>query len=408
MGETTWDVLVAGGGVGAVVAACAAARAGARTLLIERTGRLGGAYTTNLVQPLMGWTRNRHAVVTEVLTRLAGENPKLHDLALAEAVLDAGGELLLHTWCAGALVEDGRVVGVRVLNKEGLHDIRARLVIDASGDGDIAASAGVPFEQGRARDGLVQPMTIMYEVEGQSEEAFNCGSEEEALVLPVRDSTWHEVVMAGRARGELPDEVGIIRIYASPTSGRRIINATQFNKVDGLCAADLTRAEIACRQQARLVTAFLRTHAPGYEHCRIAEMPAAVGVRETRRFRGLKTMTLDMLVSGARQADAIVRDAVFPVDIHNPDGVGQAEGLAQQVQPYDIAYGCLVPQGVDGLLLSGRNISGTHEAHASYRVQQITLAIGAGAGTAAAACVRLGIQPRQLDVTTLQPALGVA
>ena len=155
------------------------------------------------------------------------------------------------------------------------------------------------------------------------------------------------------------------------------------------------------------MTEFLRRHAPGYEQCRIAEMPAAVGVRETRRFRGVKTMTLDMLISGQRQTDAIVRDASFPVDIHNPDGVGQAEGLAQQVQPYDIPYGCLVPESVDGLLLSGRNISGTHEAHASYRVQQITLAIGAAAGTAAAACARQGIQPRQLDPTTIQPALGI-
>ena len=407
MSDTVWDVLVVGGGVGAVSATCAAARSGARTLVIERTGRLGGAYTTNLVQPLMGWTRTRHEVVDDILARLAASSSKLHDLALAEAVLDAGGELLLHTWCVSAVVEEGRVVGVRVLNKEGLHDIRARLVIDASGDGDIAASAGVPFEKGRAQDGLTQPMTIMYEVEGQAENAFNCGSEEEALVLPIGDSTWHEVVMAGRARGELPDEVGIIRIYNSSTPGRRIINATQINKVDGLSAADLTRAEIAGRRQARQVTDFLRQNGPGYENCRIAEMPAAVGVRETRRFRGVKTMTLAMLLKGERQPDAIVREASFPVDIHNPDGVGQAEGLAQKVQAYDIPYGCLVPEGVEGLLLSGRNISGTHEAHASYRVQKITMAIGAAAGMAAAECVRQGIQPRELDVTAIQAALGI-
>jgi hypothetical protein len=406
--RSRYDVVVAGGGMGAVAAAIASARSGARTLLVERTGRLGGAYTTNLVQPLMGWTRQRHPIAAALMERIAQESPKLADLALAEAVTESGADLLLHTWCMGAVVDDGRVTGIRVLDKQGVGTIAARVTVDASGDGDVAASAGVPFRAGRDGDGLSQPMTIMYEIEGMDDDAFCCGCEEEAIRLRTPAGNWHDVVMAGRARGELPPEVGVIRIYRSPMPGRRVINATQVNRVDGLSAADLTRAEIYGRQQARAVTAFLRAHAPGYAGCRIADMPAAIGVRETRRFAGLTTVTIDLLAAGSRRDDAVVREASFPVDIHHPDGVGQAEGFARRLPAYDLPYGCLVPMGRDGLLLSGRNIAGTHEAHASYRVQQITMHIGIAAGMAAAACARAGIQPRQLDPRSIQPALGIA
>lgn len=402
-----WDVLVCGGGVGGVAAAIAAARQGCRVLLVERGGRLGGAFVHSLVQPLMGWCRHPHPVVADLLAALGNESPKLADLVLAEALTGAGASLLLHTWSVAAVLEGTRVAGVQVLNKEGLRDLSARIIIDATGDGDIAASAGVPFEQGRECDGLVQPMSIMFEIGGLDEAAFTCGSEEEAVELQLPGGTWHDIVMRGRAAGELPPEVGIIRIYGSRMPGRRVINATQINKVSGLLASDLTRAEILGRRQARTVTDFLRRQAPGYANCYIAEMPGAVGVRETRRFRGLTMVTLAMLSSGVRRDDAVVREVCFPIDIHNPDGVGQAEGFAGKVPAYDLPYGCLVPQGRDGLLLSGRNISGTHEAHASYRVQQITLHIGVAAGVAAALCARQHRQPRELDVAELQQAIGL-
>lgn len=408
MNERHWDVIIVGGGVSAVMAAIASAGEGARTLLIERSGRLGGAGTTNMVQPYMGWSGCRDPRITAVLQRFAGENAKLHDLVLAEEVLGAGAELLLHTWCIGPIMDGDRVAGVRVLNKGGEQRFHARIVIDGSGDGDLAAGAGVPFSLGRDGDGLLQPMTIMYEVGGVTSGAFCCPSEEAARTITLPGGTWHDVVMAGRQRGDLPEKVGVIRLYHAPLPGRRIVNATQINFVNGLSAEDLTLAEVQGRQQARLVTAFLRAHAPGYEDCHIAEMPAAVGVRETRRFHGLETMTIARMASGDRLPDAIVREVCFPVDIHNPNGVGQAAGKAAKLPPYDIPYGCLVPVNRDGLLLTGRIISGTHEAHASYRVQQITMAIGLAAGTAAGLCIRTGCQPRALPVAAIQQRLGLA
>ncbi len=404
-----WDVVICGGGLGAVAAALATARQGCnRVLLVEREGRLGGAFVNGLVQPIMGWCRNPNPIVTELLDALNNESPKLADLVLAEALIKAGVTLLLHTWCVSAILNDMQVSGVRVLNKEGLHDIYARIVIDSTGDGDISASAGVPFEHGRESDGLTQPMSIMFEVGGVDDNAFICGSEEEAVQLTLPNGSWHDIVMRGREMKELPPEIGIIRIYASRMPGRRVINATQINKVDGLSAIDLTMAEIIGRQQARIVTEFLCRNAPGYKNCYIAEMPATVGVRETRRFTGLTTVTIGMLASGLRREDAVVSEVCFPIDIHNPDGVGQAEGFAGKVPAYDLPYGCLVPKGIDGLFLAGRNIAGTHEAHASYRVQKITMHIGIAVGTAAALCVQQGCQPRELNIDKLQHTLGIA
>jgi hypothetical protein len=157
---------------------------------------------------------------------------------------------------------------------------------------------------------------------------------------------------------------------------------------------------------------FLRRHAPGYERAYVAVMPAVVGVRETRRFLGRAYLTREDLIAGKEWPDAVVWKAAFPIDIHNPAGSGQAEGQAQGVQglaasvrPYEIPYGCLVPRDTPGLLMAGRAISGSHDAHASYRVQCIAMAIGAAAGAAAAVAVRERTPPAEIDVRAVQKLL---
>jgi hypothetical protein len=247
----------------------------------------------------------------------------------------------------------------------------------------------------------------MFRIAGVDESrAMLCGGERQARQVRVPEGTWEEVVRAGQERGELTPEIGVIRTYATRRPGERGINATQVNRIDGTRPEDLTRAELEGRRQAYQVLAFLQKHAPGYEDAYIAGMPSAIGVRETRRFLGLRYLTREDLLAGRKWPDAVVRDASFVIDIHNPDGSGQAEGLAAQVQPYDIPYGCLVPRETDGLLLAGRCISGSHEAHASYRVMAISMAIGAAAGAAAAVAVREGVQPREIDVAQVQSALA--
>jgi hypothetical protein len=404
------DVLVCGGGPAGIGAAILAARHGATTLLVERTGRLGGMATLGLVGPLMGSTR-ANPLVEEVLVRIGGRavDAELLDLHYAALVQEAGAALLLHAPIVDTEVVGQTVTGVRIATKRGMRTITARVTIDATGDGDVAAFAGAAYEQGRPGDGRVQPVSVMYRLAGVDEErALLCGSEEQACEVIVPEGRWCEVVQRGQVAGDLPPEIGVIRTYRSARPGERVINATQVNGIDGTDPVDLTRAELTARRQAQVVLAFLQRHAPGYEQAYIAAMPAMVGVRETRRVLGLHYLTREALLAGRKDPEAVVRDASFPIDIHNPAGSGQAEGLAARVQPYDIPYGCLVPRAVDGLLVAGRCISGSHEAHASYRVMCIAMAIGAAAGAAAAQSVHRGVPPRAVDVAALQRALGLS
>lgn len=402
------DVLVCGGGPSGVAAAAMAARQGAKTLLLERYGRMGGMAVLAMVGPLMGGVKS--PFVTEVLKRVGGHTVSTErlDLEYADVVLQSGASLLLHTWVAETLMDGNRVIGVRAITKQGMIQIDADVVVDATGDGDVAFGAGVAFEQGRPGDGLVQPVSIMYRIGGVDRAVgLLCGSEEAALKVTVPEGTWHDVVTKGQKSGELPGTIGIIRVYKSAYPNERIINATQVNGIDGTNVEDLTRAELEGRKQAFAVLEFLRKHAPGHEKAYISAMPAAIGVRETRRFLGTAKLTREDLIAGRKWPDAIVRSANFVIDIHNPAGGGQAEGFAAKVKPYEIPYGCLVPRDIDGLLLAGRCISGTHDAHASYRVQCIAMATGAAAGAAAAIAAKKKQQPREVEVAGVQQALGI-
>jgi hypothetical protein len=403
------EVLVCGGGPAGIGAAIVAARLGAKTLLVERAGRLGGMATLGLVGPLMGWMR-ANALVDEVLARIGGRefDAEILDVQYADIVQEAGADMLLHTPIIDTVMDGHRVAGVRVATKMGIQTITAKVTIDATGDGDVAFFAGAAYEQGRPGDGLVQPVSVMYRLAGVDEAtALLCGSEEGAHAVFVPEGSWHDVVHRGQQTGELPPEIGVIRLYRSARKGERVVNATQVNCIDGTDPADLTRAEFTARRQARVVLDFLKKHAPGYEQAYITAMPAMVGVRETRRFLGMHYLDRDDLLAGRRFPDAVVCEASFPIDIHNPNGSGQAETVAAKVQPYDIPYGCLVPRTVDGLLLAGRCISGSHAAHASYRVMCIAMAIGAAAGAAGAHAATHGVQPRAVDVAAVQRALGI-
>src|SRR6185437_11012961 len=142
-------------------------------------------------------------------------------------------------------------------------------------------------EQGRTGDGKLQPMSIMFRLGGVDKSlGLLCGSEEESLIRQVPEGSWHDVTMRGCQNGELPENVGVIRVYESARPNERMVNATQINGVDGTNVQDLSRAELQGRRQAVRVRDFLRRHAPGYSDCFIAQMPQAIGVRETRRFLG--------------------------------------------------------------------------------------------------------------------------
>lgn len=404
------DVLVCGGGPAGVAAASVAAKAGARVLLVERYGRLGGMATNAFVGPLMGNVRS--AWVDAILERLGGRNVdyEFMDLRYADLLADCGADLLLHAWATAPILEDGRVVGATLLTKQGMLPVRAKVTVDATGDGDLAVGAGAAFEQGREAgpyweaDGLVQPVTIQFRVGGVCHaETMEARGGRWSFRFPDGRS-WIDVVRDAQARGELPETVGFVRTYPARRDDERVINATQVNGIDGTNVRDLTRAELEARRQVGPVMAFLRRHAPGFQDAHVNGMPAVLGVRETRRIACLQRLVADDLLSGRTWPDAVVRGAEFIIDIHNPAGAAHAhpQDKIPKVQPYDIPHGCLVPRGVDGLLVAGRCIGGSHEAMASYRVQVIALATGVAAGAAAAVAARDRVPPRMADIARIQ------
>jgi hypothetical protein len=415
------EILVCGGGPAGFAAATNAARLGRKVLLLERYGRLGGMGINARVWPLMG--RVNSPFVKEVHNKIGGTgfDPEQADLHYADLLEQAGAKLLLHTWVTEPLMEGNRIVGVKAICKEGILSIRAGLVIDATGDADIAAAAGVPFDMGRDGDGLVQPMSIMFAVEGVADDAHSpagktqyCGSEEAARRAKINDTeTWETVTTQAQKNGELPETIGVVRTYKMRRKGKACVNATQVNRLYGTKVEDLTKAELECRRQAFRVVEFMRKHLPGYENCYVSHMPAVIGVRETRRIRGLEQLKREDLITGRKRDNAVVREAQFGIDIHNPDGGGQAEnqndtapqGGAARVKPYDIPLTCMIPQKVEGLLVAGRCISGTHDAHASYRVQNICMAMGSGAGTAAATALNDRVAPADVNIKKVQEIL---
>lgn len=416
-----YDVIVAGGGPAGIAAAVSAARTGARTALVERYGILGGMLTSGHVQPILGRAEGRtmYDEIVELLTEGHEDAPKMvtrngteigFDLEeakyrLLKLCVDNGVYVYLQTVVADVLKEENRVTGLKVCTPMGLTELSAPVVVDATGDGFVAALAGAPFEMGRSGDGKCQPVTLEFTVDNVDEAVgITAWGGSDPVTLP--DGTkYSDACKAANARGELPENVSIVRLHRTANPGERNVNATQVNGRNSLTVEGIVESELLLRQQVQPIMEFLRRTAPGFANARVKSSASTLGVRETRRFIGEYVLSDRDVEVGARFPDVVVHKAWFLIDIHNPAGGGQAEKRAQPATPYDIPYRSLIPLEVDGLLLSGRNISGTHRAHASYRVMGVALATGQAAGTAAALSALEGCTPRKLDYQKVQAAL---
>lgn len=419
---STVDVLVLGGGPAGWGAAVSAAREGANTLLVESSTDIGGVATTGLMSHWTGHTVG--GIYEEIVDRTHnqyGKNPLLSDAEMRkfidhetmktralEMLLEAGVKLLLNTMACEPLVEDNVLKGVFVENKSGRQLIRSKVVIDCTGDGDIAARAGAPYYKGRESDGAMQPMTLMVQVGGVEVERIQyVNAFEESYQVPAGD-------IQQLARMHIKAPAGHVLVYPSVFPGIVTLNMTNVTGVDGTNADDITKAYVQCRRQLPEIMAFLKEYVPGFENSYVLKSAAQIGVRETRHFKGMKTITEQDILEARVFPDWAVANAHFNFDVHNIGGAGLDETGCQknftQQHGYTIPYGCLVPQEIDGLLLAGRCISGTHMAHANFRAMPICANMGQAAGVAAAMCVEQDIQPRALQVEQLQQrmrSLGV-
>ena len=415
------DVVVAGGGPAGVCAAVSAARMGAKTILVERFGCLGGNLTLGHVSPILGKVcpgtmadevrrllNANHLDAPKVMTRNGPEEHIDHEEAkgvLAKLCAEAGVTVLLCAPVLDVQMDGQRVTGLTVDTPKGLRTIRAKVVVDATGDGRVATAAGAEVKIGRDSDGATQPSTLEFVVDGVDESrGITAWGGTDPVKLPSGEE-YRALCKRMNAAGELPENVTIVRLHRTFYPGERSVNATQINGIDPLNPIDLGRAEVELRGQIDQCVAFLRKYVPGFEKCRVKSSAGTLGVRETRRVMGDAMVVDDDLLVGRHYPDAVVHDAWFLIDIHNPKGGGQAEGHSHPAKPYDIRYGAFLPKGIEGLLTAGRCISGTHRAHASYRVMTPCMAMGEAAGVAAALAAKSGIVPRAVKAEAVRQAL---
>ena len=399
-----YDVIVVGAGPAGIGAAVAAGRGGAKTLLVDQCGSVGGMSTVGLMSHFTGTVGNR--IYREILDRAKetyfydpGEDvfidPELLKIVYYQMLEEAGVTVLLYTFVCDAVMDGHTAKGIVCENKSGRKIFRADVVVDCSGDGDLAYRSGAAYSEGRGTDGKMQPATLMFKVGGVDMERACLPGSFETLVPTEKGE------LQALARQHLPYPAGHVLLYRSHVPGVVTCNMTNAVGIDGTKAEDLTRAEITCRKQMIPIVKFLREFAPGYENCYIVSAASLIGIRETRHFKGVKTLTEEDILQARQFEDAVVYGAWFNFDVHNIAGAGLDEtGLQRdfpQAKEYTIPYGCLVPEKIDGLLLAGRNISGTHMAHSSFRAMPICVATGWAAGTAAAIAVQQGIAVRSVS-----------
>lgn len=417
--KNAYDVIVVGGGLAGICAAVSSAREGAKTALIERYGILGGMLTSGHVYPILGMVSE--GTIYDEMEKLLGNGQKEKIIsgngreipvnvekakaALLKFASDNQVDVWLQTPAVEAQMDGDRLTGVVIGTQEGLKILEAKVFVDATGDGQLAALAGAHYEIGRAGDGKCQPVSMIFTIGGVDPEVgmvVNGGSD--GAQMP--DGTLYvDLCEAASERGELPPNVTIVRLHRTCYPDERNVNASQANGYDTLTADGIVAAELDLKSQIKLIVDFLKKNVPGYEHCYVKASGSTLGVRETRRIMGECTVTDEDVEQGRKHSDVVVHNAWFKIDIHNPAGGGQAEKYAQPCMPYDIRYGSLVPLKVDGLLTAGRCISGTHRAHASYRVMGICMGIGQAAGVAAAICAKKDCTPRQLEAEEVQQGL---
>ncbi|WP_439402059.1 FAD-dependent oxidoreductase [Bradyrhizobium sp. DASA03068] len=420
-----YEVVVLGGGPAGIVAAAAAARAGRKTLLIERYGFLGGMGTAAGVTNFCGLHGNVHGehrrlvqgLASELLARIDRLNglnaPHLilgkvyaqaydtaaYKIAADELLASHKVNILFHALGAGVVMADERRIDAMLVEtKAGRQAVRAEIFIDCSGDGDLAVWAGAPFEVGDEHGHPLYP-SMMLRLNGidpaKAGEAWR--------TIP---QLMEKAIAAGTHR--FPRKSAIVRPQKSGIEWR--VNFTQVAREDGhaingIEPDELTRGEIEGRKQALAAYEFLRSAVPGFEKSYIVDLPPQLGIRETRRIKGGYQLSGEDVLGCASFADCIGVNG-WPIEAHVPGDVVFTFPPIPESRGYnELPYRMLVPEGVDNLLVAGRCASMTHEGQSAARVSGACFAMGEAAGSAAALALSGNRIPREIPIEKLQETL---
>ena len=431
-----YDVAVIGGGPGGIPAAIAAARQGAKVLLVEKNGFLGGNMTIGL--PLLGYLdKDGNTVIkgiaqelVDAMTELGACSPhtwcpnhnsvtimdeEVFKVVALDKCIKAGVEILLYTQVIDTNVENGELKSVTLFGKGRRMELEADVFIDATGDGDVGYMAGARYEMGQKDTGTLQPPTMMCTIDGvdlhktidfldeHPEQMTMCKTHES---YPGYDAAYfrahfkHHVLVGFRklmlelkADGVLPIDRDTLICITTLTEGRVNLNCTRHLGINGSDVKDLTRATIEGHFQNMKLIEVLRQYVPGFENARLVRFYPFLGIRETRCFHGLETLTEEDLLAG-RIHDTAVGLGAYIIDIHSGDGNGT---ICKKVKPYGLPYGMTVSADISNLMFSGRCASMDAVAMSSCRVMPPLMAMAQGAGVGAALAVKQGIKPGQVD-----------
>ena len=429
------DVLVVGGGPSGIIAALAAAEDGLNVALIESRSFVGGNMTIGL--PVLGFLGQKGNQIIKGLPQklidrlkrvdassehrpcplhmsLTLVEPEAVKTVALEMLVESKVDVMFYTFCAGVVKDGDELKGVIVESKAGREVILAKVVVDCSGDADVAYRAGVPCEYGNEQGG-VQPPTLMFCMGGVDTEKLRLsiaqeprtyltdfipseyfGQNNQFVLVGMRG----QIQKAQTAGLKLPTERTIL--ITGLRKGEVWVNMTRVNGVNGTDPASLTYGEIEGRNQIIDIQKYLIGYVPGFENAYFLKTAPFLGIRETRRIVGQYTMTRDDIMS-CRKFEDSVAVASYPLDIHHPQGGGCT--LEWCGDCYDIPYRSLIPQKVKNLIMAGRCVSATHEAMSAIRVMAPCMAMGEAAGRAAKMAVREGVQPSEVNVGKLQKEL---
>ncbi|OQB16010.1 MAG: anaerobic glycerol-3-phosphate dehydrogenase subunit B [Firmicutes bacterium ADurb.Bin193] len=409
--KTDYDVIVVGGGFTGVAAAIAASREGAKALIVERYGFLGGAATNSLVNPFMPYfteINGERQLVNAGLFKtmihrlhelcgmsedLSTFNEEILKLVLDRMVRENNVDVLFHSYMIDAKREGNEVKSIVIANKSGKTTLSAKYFIDATGDADLAALLRCPFTLGRDSDNLCQPMTLCFRIGNIDMEKFKA----------VRNDI-NTLYKQFRAEGKIKNPRQDVLLFPHMLDGVLHFNTTRIIKKNPLNALDITAAEMDAREQVYELYLFLKNNIQGFENSILLMSAPQIGVRESRKIEGEYKISADELMSCKKFTDSIARGN-YGIDIHNPEGTGTKRTHVPEGDYYTIPYRALVPKGMLNLLVAGRCISSTHEAQSAYRIMPICCCIGEGAGVAVGVALKDNVPTRDVSVKKVRGLL---
>lgn len=407
-----YDVVVLGGGPSGVCAAIEAARNGARVLLVEASGMLGGMATSGLVSPFMtvydrdGNTPTVGGLYREIVERLAKgggailpentDSPSLYtsfiekyhrhvtpfdafrlQLLLDEMTEEAGVEVLLYTRFADSICCGGRIESVILSALEGLIAVRGKTFIDCTGNADVASASGVATYQGEEESGVPQPGTLMFEVGGVDSEKYH-------------------------GYGQRPPRP--VKAYLTPSAGRYTVNHFRVFGVDATNSRSMTQGHRKARRQVLEALSVLKNETPGFENAEILQVAPVLGVRESRHIEGKYRMTVADVSRGTKFDDRIAVYG-FGMDVHPRNEEMSGNFKIEIAERYYVPYRSMLPVGCDNLLVAGKTVSCESQAAGGLRCMPCAMAMGQAAGLASAMAIESGISVGEIDVHALQGRL---